>query len=205
MLSPGAYEHRQSLQNRLTSLRVVAAVVFVALLVSFWLVQVVQNARYEELADSNYLRTIPLPAPRGGQFVVVRMTPPAPRAPLLRSYSISDGATPGRYRFSVKRGSGEGSRYLHDDVRTGDRFAISAPRGLNERIYHEWRLNGRLIDKVPLDIRGGRKEGYRAWTHKMNFPPNAIGRWQIRVVTEADQQIGVLRFRVLGNKPAPEN
>lgn len=71
----------------------------------------------------------PLPAPRGGQFVVVRMTPPAPRAPLLRSYSISDGATPGRYRFSVKRGSGEGSRYLHDDVRAGDRLAISAPRG----------------------------------------------------------------------------
>jgi hypothetical protein len=39
----------------------------------------------------------------------------------------------------------------------------------------------------------------------MNFPPNAIGRWQIRVVTEADQQIGVLRFRVLANEPAPEN
>jgi penicillin-binding protein 2 len=68
MLSPGAHEHRVSLQNRLTSLRVVASVVFGALLVSFWLVQVVQNARYEELADSNYLRAIPLPAPRGVVF-----------------------------------------------------------------------------------------------------------------------------------------
>jgi penicillin-binding protein 2 len=68
MLSPGAHEHRVSLQNRLTSLRVVASVVFGALLVSFWLVQVVQNARYEEMADSNYLRTIPLPAPRGLVF-----------------------------------------------------------------------------------------------------------------------------------------
>lgn len=83
--------------------------------------------------------------------------------------------------------------------------AISAPRGLNERIYHEWRLNGQLIDRVPLDIRGGRKEGYRAWTHKMNFPPNAVGRWQIRVVTEADQQIGVLRFRVVEDEQTPEN
>lgn len=70
-----------------------------------------------------------LPAPRGGQFVVVKMTPPAPRRPLLRSYSISDGSTAGRYRFSVKRGTGEGSQYLHDDVRDGDVLAISAPRG----------------------------------------------------------------------------
>jgi len=71
----------------------------------------------------------PLAAPRAGQFVVVKMTPPSPRATLLRSYSISDGSVPGRYRFSVKRGGGEGSRYLHDEVRQGDVLGISAPRG----------------------------------------------------------------------------
>jgi ferredoxin-NADP reductase/MOSC domain-containing protein YiiM len=70
-----------------------------------------------------------LPAPRGGQFMVVRMTPPLPRRPILRSYSISDGSTTGRYRFSVKRDVGEGSQYLHDQVRDGDVLAISAPRG----------------------------------------------------------------------------
>jgi hypothetical protein len=75
--------------------------------------------------------------------------------------------------------------------------AIHAPRGLNERIYHEWQLNGRQIDKVALDINGGRAAGYRAWSHKVNFPEQALGRWQIRVVTEADQVIGVLRFRVV--------
>lgn len=74
--------------------------------------------------------------------------------------------------------------------------AIHAPRGLNERIYHEWQLNGRQIDKVPLDINGGREAGYRAWSHKVNFPEQALGRWQIRVVTEADQVIGILCFRV---------
>ncbi|WP_323813430.1 DUF5924 family protein [Cellvibrio sp. NN19] len=75
--------------------------------------------------------------------------------------------------------------------------AIHAPRGLNERIYHEWRLNGRLIDKVPLDINGGRAAGYRAWSHKQNFPAHALGRWQIKVVTEANQVIGILRFQVV--------
>lgn len=75
--------------------------------------------------------------------------------------------------------------------------AIHAPRGLNERIYHEWQLDGEVVDKVPLDIHGGREAGYRAWTHKVNFPEDSTGRWQIRVVTEADQLIGVLRFRVV--------
>lgn len=75
--------------------------------------------------------------------------------------------------------------------------SIHAPRGLNERIYHEWQLNGKQIDKVALDINGGREAGYRAWSHKMNFPDNALGRWQIRVVNEANQVIGVLRFNVV--------
>ena len=68
MLSPGAWEGRQSLQNRLVGMRVLFGILFGALMVSFWLVQVVQNARYEALADSNYLRTIPLRAPRGLVF-----------------------------------------------------------------------------------------------------------------------------------------
>ncbi|HLA29812.1 MAG TPA: DUF5924 family protein, partial [Pseudomonas sp.] len=41
--------------------------------------------------------------------------------------------------------------------------AINAPRGLNERIYHVWRHNGREVERIALDIQGGRKQGYRAW------------------------------------------
>lgn len=75
--------------------------------------------------------------------------------------------------------------------------AINAPRGLNERIYHVWRHKGGEIERIALDIQGGRKEGYRAWTHKQNFPADALGRWQVQVLTEAGQMIGVLRFRVV--------
>ena len=80
--------------------------------------------------------------------------------------------------------------------------AINAPRGLNERIYHVWQFNGNEIDRIALDIHGGRKEGYRAWTHKQNFPSNPIGRWQVRVLTEDGQVIGVLRFRVVDDGQA---
>ncbi|MBF8778737.1 DUF5924 family protein [Pseudomonas fulva] len=81
--------------------------------------------------------------------------------------------------------------------------AINAPRGLNERIYHVWQHNGQEVDRIALDIHGGRKEGYRAWTHKQNFPPDPVGRWQVRVLTEDGQVIGVLRFKVVENGQEP--
>lgn len=75
--------------------------------------------------------------------------------------------------------------------------SINAPTGLNERIYHVWRHNGREVERIALDIHGGRKEGYRAWTHKLNFPADPLGQWQVQVLTEAGQMIGVLRFSVI--------
>jgi hypothetical protein len=84
--------------------------------------------------------------------------------------------------------------------------AISAPRGLDERIYHVWRHEGKEVERIALDIHGGRKKGYRAWTHKQNFPEQVVGRWQVQVLTEAGQMIGVLRFQVLeSDAPSTSN
>lgn len=86
-----------------------------------------------------------------------------------------------------------------EQIRNGGLYAytaINAPRGLDERIYHVWQFNGKEVDRIALDIHGGRKEGYRAWTHKQNFPGNPAGKWQVRVLTEDGQVIGVLRFEV---------
>jgi hypothetical protein len=91
-------------------------------------------------------------------------------------------------------------------VRNGGLYAytaINAPRGLDERIYHVWQQNGKEVDRIALDIHGGRKEGYRAWTHKQNFPTDPTGRWQVRVLTEDGQMIGVLRFLVTDTDQAP--
>ncbi|HKX55420.1 MAG TPA: DUF5924 family protein [Xanthomonadales bacterium] len=74
--------------------------------------------------------------------------------------------------------------------------AIHAPRGLDERIYHVWYRNDEELDRIALDITGGREEGYRAWTHKLNFPDPLSGEWKIRVVTAADQLIGEIGFQV---------
>jgi len=80
--------------------------------------------------------------------------------------------------------------------------AIHAPRGLRERIYHAWYQDGKEFDKIALDISGGNDEGYRSWSHKMNFPKDAAGNWQIRVETEARQVLGILRFQVVDSNTA---
>lgn len=86
-----------------------------------------------------------------------------------------------------------------DELRASGLYAytaIRAPLGLQEEIFHEWRHQGELIDRIPLTIRGGRQQGYRAWTRKQNFPGNVSGRWRIDVVTASGQRIGVLRFDI---------
>ncbi len=74
--------------------------------------------------------------------------------------------------------------------------AVSAPRGLQDNIHHVWLQNGKEIDRITLEIKGGREEGYRAFSHKTQFPEDPVGRWQIRVVTDSGQLIGLARFTV---------
>ena len=58
-------EDRRRISVRLTVLQVASVVVFAALVISFWLLQIVQNAKYEEMAENNHQRTRALRAPRG--------------------------------------------------------------------------------------------------------------------------------------------
>ena len=81
--------------------------------------------------------------------------------------------------------------------------SIRAPRGLREQIWHRWLLDGREVDRVALDIVGGRAEGYRAWSFKKGFPADPRGRWRIEVITDGGQLIGVLGFDVIGDEPRP--
>lgn len=74
--------------------------------------------------------------------------------------------------------------------------AIRAPRGLSETITHTWHHNGEPMDVVELNINGGREEGYRAWSHKQNFPEDPAGDWRIDIMTGSGQRLGLIRFEV---------
>jgi len=61
-------EQRRALTSRLTSLQVLISVLFAALAVSFWVLQVVQHQKFQEMAENNHQRTLSLRAPRGVVF-----------------------------------------------------------------------------------------------------------------------------------------
>src|SRR5712664_1003423 len=58
-------EDRRRLTIRLTILQYLITVVFSVLAVSFWVLQVVKHAKFEEMAENNHQRTLALRAPRG--------------------------------------------------------------------------------------------------------------------------------------------
>jgi penicillin-binding protein 2 len=61
-------DDRRSLSLRLTALQAVVATVFVALGIAFWVFQVAQHQKFNEMAENNHRRRLPLPAPRGVLF-----------------------------------------------------------------------------------------------------------------------------------------
>jgi penicillin-binding protein 2 len=63
-----AVEDRRRLGLRLSGLQYTITALFSVLAVSFWVLQVVQHAKYQELAENNHQRTLALRAPRGLVF-----------------------------------------------------------------------------------------------------------------------------------------
>src|SRR5579862_5353012 len=61
-------EERRKISMRLTVLQYGIVVIFSLLAVSFWVFQVVQHAKFDEMAENNHQRTLALRAPRGLVF-----------------------------------------------------------------------------------------------------------------------------------------
>jgi hypothetical protein len=87
--------------------------------------------------------------------------------------------------------------------RPGDRvhyFArVFAPGGFRHRVVIRWETwdEGRgwiTTDRIPLDVRGGRAEGFRGSAVKANFGP---GRWRVTAETADGRAIATLGFTVV--------
>jgi MOSC domain-containing protein YiiM/ferredoxin-NADP reductase len=72
----------------------------------------------------------PLAVALPGQFVVLRLHPLPEGRPILRSYSLSGGASTECYRLGIKREpEGAASNYLAAQLKVGDFLEVSASRG----------------------------------------------------------------------------
>src|SRR3954470_12283116 len=61
-------EDRRIATTRLSILQITVIVIFSVLGVGFWVLQIVQHAKFEEMAENNHQRTLALRAPRGIVF-----------------------------------------------------------------------------------------------------------------------------------------
>ena len=68
MTTPILPDDRRHLTHAAHHPAVVVAGAFILLAVGFWVFQVAQHKKFEEMAENNHMRRLPLPAPRGVLF-----------------------------------------------------------------------------------------------------------------------------------------
>lgn len=81
--------------------------------------------------------------------------------------------------------------------------SIFAPAKLSTKIYHQWSYydeNKGWIekDRIPIEIYGGREEGFRGYSFKQTIQE---GHWRVDIETERGQIIGRMRFTVKNGEP----
>jgi hypothetical protein len=67
--------------------------------------------------------------------------------------------------------------------------AIRAPRGLKDDLLHVWSYDGSVLRAVPVDVRGGRRAGFRTWS-RQQLAASAHGRYRCDVITTLGQSLG---------------
>ena len=76
---------------------------------------------------------------------------------------------------------------------------VFAPRRFSHQILLQWSLKNpvtgqyRVSDRIPLNIHGGRGEGFRGFAAKSRFEP---GDWRVEVLTEDERLLGSVDFTV---------
>ena len=81
--------------------------------------------------------------------------------------------------------------------------AIRAPLGLHEKLAHVWSFEGREISRVDLDVRGGRKAGFRTWSRQRVTGGRRNGQWRCQVQTSLGQVLGTASVRLDSSMASP--
>lgn len=88
-------------------------------------------------------------------------------------------------------------------ARPGDRIYVFAsvfsPANFKDEIRVRWyhksdRSGWERSDAIPIQISGGRDEGFRGFTYKQNYQP---GAWRVRLETTDGREIGRISFTVV--------
>ena len=82
-------------------------------------------------------------------------------------------------------------------ARPGDKvtilLSIFSPARFQDRVFLKWYREGRLEDTIPLNILGGRDEGFRGFGTKKHFSP---GDWKVIVETSDGREVGRISLEI---------
>ena len=82
-------------------------------------------------------------------------------------------------------------------AREGDKvtilLAIFSPAHFKDKVFLKWFREGQLEDSIPLNILGGRDEGFRGFGTKQNFRP---GKWEVIVETSDGREVGSISLNI---------
>lgn len=77
--------------------------------------------------------------------------------------------------------------------------AVFTPAHLETEIHHKWQFFNRETGRwetrsdIPINIRGGRNEGFRGFSFKTAVEP---GQWRVTVTNKRSQVLGYVRFKI---------
>jgi hypothetical protein len=140
-----------------------------------------------------------------------RVIPPVPISiPFIGVYHAVE-RTEGVYRLSHERPRW---RFWHNGdqafrAQPGDRvyvfFRVFSPTRFSDEVRMRWYWKERgwvLQDSIPIQIVGGRAEGFRGYGFKSNYRP---GAWKVQVETTDGREIGRVYFDLESVPAAPRS
>jgi hypothetical protein len=142
---------------------------------------------------------------------LLKVIPPVPLSiPFIGVYHAVERTDEG-YRLSHERPLWRVWQNGDQDFRAqpGDRvyvfFRIFSPTRFSDQVLVRWyRKDGprgwQLSDSIPINIVGGREQGFRGYGVKTNYQP---GRWKVQVETIDGREIGRVYFDVESVPEAP--
>jgi hypothetical protein len=141
-----------------------------------------------------------------------RITPPVPLS--VQFMGIYHGVQRDKDGYVLQHERPDWELWHHGDqnfrARAGDRIycfvRIFAPTRFKDHVLVRWffedpRTGWRPSDAIPMDVSGGRDDGYRGYSFKQNYQP---GAWRVAVETDDGREIGEMRFTVAGDQGTEE-
>jgi Protein of unknown function (DUF2914) len=145
-------------------------------------------------------------------FYLFRLIPPVPLSiPYIGVYHAVEKSED-TYRLSHERAWW---RFWHNGdqgfrAQPGDKvivfFRIFSPTRFSDQVLMRWyRKDSRgwaLQDSIPINIVGGREQGFRGYGVKTNYSP---GSWKVQVETTDEREIGRIYFDIEAVPAAPRS